>query len=74
MMHCGGGEGPNQFNPIAVLERWRESNVAPDEIIATHVTNGVVDATQPLCPYPQVAAYKGGGSTRDAANFSCRVP
>jgi feruloyl esterase len=74
MMHCGGGDGPNQFNPVAALERWRESNVPPDEIIATHVTNGVVDAAQPLCPYPQVAVHKGNGSPGDAANYSCKVP
>jgi Tannase and feruloyl esterase len=27
--------------------------------------------TRPLCPYPQVAQYKGSGSTDDAANFAC---
>ena len=28
--------------------------------------------TRPLCPFPQVAAYKGTGSPNDAANFVCR--
>ena len=74
MMHCGGGEGPDQFNPMSALERWRESNIAPDQILAMHVTNGVVDVSRPLCPYPQVAVYKGSGSPRDAANFSCKTP
>jgi feruloyl esterase len=37
------------------------------------VTNGQVDMTRPLCPYPQVAVYKGSGSTIDAANFSCKA-
>jgi feruloyl esterase len=74
MMHCGGGDGPNQFNPMAALERWRESNVPPSQITAIHVTNGVVDNVRPLCPYPQVAMYKGSGSTNDAANFSCKAP
>jgi feruloyl esterase len=74
MMHCGGGDGPNQFNPMSALERWREANVAPDQILATHVSNGVVDTTRPLCPYPQVAVYKGAGTTKDAANFSCKAP
>jgi feruloyl esterase len=74
MMHCGGGVGPNQFNPMSALERWREQNLAPNEIIAAHVTNGVVDTTRPLCPYPQVAVYSGHGSTKDAANFSCKAP
>jgi len=74
MMHCGGGEGPNQFNPMAALERWRETNVAPTQILATHATNGVVDTTRPLCPYPQVAVYNGIGSTTDATNFTCKAP
>src|SRR5207342_2875555 len=38
MAHCGGGEGPNQFNVVAVLERWREAGVALGEIVAVHVT------------------------------------
>jgi feruloyl esterase len=68
------GEGANQFDPMAALERWREVHVAPDQIPAFHVTNGVVDTTRPLCPNPQTAVYKGSGSTNFAANFSCKVP
>jgi tannase/feruloyl esterase len=72
MQHCGGGVGPNQVNYMAVMERWRESNVAPDTMTAYHVTNNRVDMTRPLCPYPQVATYKGTGSVNDAANFMCK--
>ena len=43
-------------------------------MIASHVTNNRVDMTRPLCPYPQVAQYKGTGSTNDAANFVCKAP
>lgn len=74
MAHCGGGSGPNQFNALAALERWREANVAPDRILAVRVANNRVDMTRPLCPYPQVAVYRGSGSTSDAANFTCKVP
>ncbi|HLH41487.1 MAG TPA: tannase/feruloyl esterase family alpha/beta hydrolase, partial [Bryobacteraceae bacterium] len=74
MQHCQGGPGPDQFNKMAILERWRESNIAPDMILAAHVTGNNVDMTRPLCPYPQVAAYKGNGSTNDAGNFSCKMP
>jgi feruloyl esterase len=59
---------------MATLERWRESNAAPDRIDAAHVTNNRVDMTRPLCPYPQVAQYRGVGSTNDAANFVCKAP
>jgi len=74
MGHCGGGVGPDQANWMAVLERWRESNQAPDRIEAVRVIGTRVDMTRPLCPYPQVSTYTGIGSTNDAANFVCRAP
>ncbi len=74
MQHCSGGSGTDQFNKMAVLERWREGGEAPAQIVASHVTGGQVDMTRPLCPYPQVAVYKGAGSTNDAASFSCKAP
>jgi feruloyl esterase len=33
--------------------------------------NGKVDRSRPLCMYPQVARYKGTGSTDEAASFAC---
>jgi feruloyl esterase len=56
------------------LDAWVEKGQAPTEIIATSVTAGRVNRSRPLCPYPQVASYKGTGSTDDAANFVCKVP
>ncbi len=72
MAHCGGGEGPNTFDMISTLEQWVEKGKAPEQILATHSTNGQVDRSRPLCPYPQTAHYKGSGSIDDAANFVCR--
>jgi feruloyl esterase len=43
-------------------------------MIATHATNGNVDRTRPLCPYPQEAQWKGSGSTDQADNFACALP
>jgi feruloyl esterase len=74
MQHCGNGPGPNQVNWMAALERWRENGTAPDRIEAARVTTNRVDMTRPLCPYPQVAHYKGTGSTNDAGNFACKQP
>jgi len=71
MAHCGGGEGPNVFDALTPLEQWREQGKAPASIVATHATNGKVDRSRPLCPFPQVARYKGSGSIDDAANFAC---
>jgi feruloyl esterase len=72
--HCGGGPGPNTLDALSSLEQWVEKAKAPDQIIATHSTGGKVDRARPLCPYPQVAKYKGTGSTDDAANFICTLP
>jgi feruloyl esterase len=73
MGHCQGGPGPSQVNYMGALERWKESNVAPEQLEAFHVTNNRVDMARPLCPYPLVAQYKGVGSTNDAANFVCKA-
>jgi feruloyl esterase len=74
MAHCGGGPGPNTFDAVAALDKWVTQGSAPEKIIASHATNGAVDRTRPLCPYPQVARWKGFGSSDDAANFSCVSP
>jgi feruloyl esterase len=90
MQHCGGGSGPNSFGQASLipgdaqhdinvaLEHWVENGDAPTQIIATkyktaNPASGVV-RTRPLCPYPQVAKWKGTGSTDDAANFVCAAP
>jgi feruloyl esterase len=74
MGHCSGGDGPNAFEKVPVLEQWVEQGKAPDAIIATHSTAGKIDRSRPLCPYPQVAKYNGTGSTDAAENYSCRKP
>jgi feruloyl esterase len=74
MNHCRGGDGPNSFDMVGAIEQWVERGQAPDQIIASHNTDGKVDRTRPLCPYPQVAKYKGTGSIDDAANFTCAAP
>jgi feruloyl esterase len=71
MAHCGGGEGPSSFDMLAALEHWVEQKQAPESIPAARVREGKTDRTRPLCPFPQVARYKGSGSTDEAANFVC---
>ena len=73
MGHCGGGDGPNQFDMLTQLEQWREHKTPPTQVIASQVKAGQVVRTRPLCPYPQVARYKGTGSIDAAANFACQV-
>jgi feruloyl esterase len=85
MGHCGGGAGPNNFgnsggapdgpdtNVVAALEQWVEKGLAPQKIIAKGVRGNdrTKALTRPLCPYPQVAKYKGSGDPDDAASFVC---
>ena len=72
MGHCGGGPGPNTFDPLRTLDRWVSDGTPPDKIIASHLTDGKVDRTRPLCPWPQVARFKGSGNSDDAAQFVCK--
>jgi feruloyl esterase len=64
-----------QHDMSLALERWVEDGIAPDHIIAAKRQafdpKSPVVRTRPLCAYPQVARYKGSGSTDDAGNFVC---
>jgi feruloyl esterase len=71
MGHCRGGPGVDTFDTISVLERWREDDAAPTEIMATNVDAGL---ERPLCPYPEYARYDGSGALGDADNWSCAAP
>jgi feruloyl esterase len=71
MGHCGGGNGASTFDMVAALDRWVTTSKAPASIAASRVREGKTDRTRPLCPYPQIARYKGSGDVEDAANFSC---
>jgi hypothetical protein len=86
MQHCGGGPGPDSFGATpgpkedaqhsmsAALERWVETGIPPDKIIATKYAGKDVARTRPLCPYPKVARYLGKGSTDEATSFTCVEP
>jgi hypothetical protein len=74
MSHCSGGIGPDRHDPVTAIINWVEKGKAPETIIANRAVDNKVVRTRPLCPYPQVARYKGTGSIDDAANFRCVVP
>lgn len=74
MFHCRGGVGPDRFDAMTSLINWVEGGTAPDSIPAARVEQDQVRRTQPLCPYPRVARYKGTGSVDDAASFACADP
>ena len=69
----GPGATPTGLNK-AIL-RWVEEGKAPDKLMAEkRDKNGKVTRTRPLFPFPQIAKYKGSGSTDDAANFVSKTP
>jgi feruloyl esterase len=73
MSHCGGGPGLTSFSGLDPLVKWVEQGIAPDAIVASGKPGGV--ATQrPICPYPQVARYRGSGPVTEAASFTCAAP
>jgi hypothetical protein len=87
MQHCGGGPGTDSFgqfgagtkdaqhNVELAVEAWVEKGIAPKAIVAIKIEEGDaaknVKMSRPLCPYPQIAKYKGKGDTNDAGNFVC---
>jgi feruloyl esterase len=71
MGHCRGGDGPDTFDSIGTLEKWREKGQAPMTIAAVNKNSGL---SRPLCAYPQYAKYKGTGDLKDAANWVCTAP
>ena len=68
--HCGGGPGPDAVDAIGALERWVEQGVAPDELLARKVRNGVVERSRPAYPYPARARYTGSGDPLQAGSFT----
>lgn len=64
-----------QHDMYMALEQWVEKGTAPTSFIASKfpgpAPGAKAEATRPLCPYPQIAKYKGSGDTNDAANFVC---
>jgi feruloyl esterase len=74
MFHCSGGVGTSTFDALTPLVEWVEKGTAPASIPAARIVDGAVVRTRPLCPYPQVATFKGSGSVDDASSFTCTKP
>ena len=70
--HCSGGEAPSVTDMLSTIDQWVETGKAPQRIIATNPPN-LKPMSRPVCPYPQIAKYKGTGSTDEAANFECKA-
>jgi feruloyl esterase len=67
--HCRGGPGADGFDSLGALDRWVEAGQAPDDVIATREDGKL---SRPLCRYPTLPRYKGGGDPAAASSFECR--
>jgi hypothetical protein len=85
MTHCSGGPATDQFDMLTPLVQWVENGSAPEAVVATARGAGnaggvntdlpstwAPNRSRPLCPWPQVARYKGSGSVEAAGSFSCQ--
>ncbi|HUN59670.1 MAG TPA: tannase/feruloyl esterase family alpha/beta hydrolase [Candidatus Binataceae bacterium] len=74
MQHCGGGPGPNVFDPLTPLVSWVEEGAAPNSLLAVHYPKNdpskKVDRTMPLCAYPSTALFTGG-NLKDGDAWVC---
>jgi len=75
MGHGPGTTGPENFNfdALSLIEQWRETGKAPEQLIVTHYKDGQEAGKRLVCQYPQVAMYKGSGNTEDPASFACNA-
>jgi feruloyl esterase len=72
--HGGGGPGFAEFDSFTALEEWVERGVAPNKLIATRMSNGAVERSRPVYPYPVQARYSGTGDPRKPESFTAFDP
>ena len=68
VLHCAGGPGPWMVDYVDAIERWDETGVAPDQLMAGFQEGG---GGRPLCAYPTKQTHVGGDG-RSPESFECR--
>jgi feruloyl esterase len=75
MDHCIGGPGPSFVDWIDELDRWVETDQAPDQVTAFWLDDQMQpDGSRPVCAYPRFLVYNGSGDPREPSSFSCVKP
>lgn len=72
--HCGGGQGPDQFDALTAITAWVTKGSAPSSLIAAAVnTSGATTATLPIYAYPDIAVDTTGGNPDSASSYTPQV-
>jgi hypothetical protein len=81
MTHFPGGRGVLDRNTLRkpmfqALQDWVEKGTEPKSLVGSRpaVSGRWGAIKRPVCPYPEVARYRGTGSTDSAENFTCEKP
>jgi feruloyl esterase len=69
MAHCSGGKALDDMDGLSALVKWVEQGEAPAYLKATG--RAFPGVSRPICPWPQIARYRGQGSLDDASSFAC---
>ena len=73
MFHCAGGPAPDRADWLEAIRAWVEDGKAPERLVSLQLDeSGRVFRTRPICPYPQIASYRGKGNPADEASFACK--
>jgi feruloyl esterase len=74
MGHGAGTAGEENFNydALNVIEQWKQTGKAPEELIFDHYKDGKQVGQRLVCQYPKVPTYKGSGNTEDPTSFVCK--
>jgi feruloyl esterase len=66
------GEENFNYNALEVIEQWKQTGKAPEQLLFDHYKNGMQVGKRLVCQYPKVPTYKGSGNTEDPASFTCK--
>jgi feruloyl esterase len=69
--HCAGGAGPDNVDRLSPVVQWVEQGIAPEQLVASKIVNGVTAFTRPVCAHPALPRYNGVGDPTKASSFAC---
>jgi feruloyl esterase len=71
-LHCTGGPGPWDIDPLTALEQWVEQGQPPASLLGSNPRSRI---SRPVCAYPQIARLISPGlDPTVASSFSCQEP